>query len=147
MKVLGTPLGSPEFVRARLLEFSGTRFRTYLICSRRGCFRHSARLRARITSHGWRWNFRPRVPWFHVGKIGRNSDLRGLLPFVKTVNSSASLYVWVDAEGRHTIEQHERATPIIPSLFSLGIHLAEVRQSLEDGECLFVFVDDIHVSS
>ena len=37
----------------------------------------------------------------------------------------------------------------MPLLFSLGIQnaLEEVRQSLEDGECLFAFLDDIYVLS
>ena len=44
VKVLGTLLGSPEFVRARLLDFLHptivlwTRFRLCLICSLHGCF-------------------------------------------------------------------------------------------------------------
>ena len=37
----------------------------------------------------------------------------------------------------------------MPLLFSLGIQnaLEEVRRSLEDGECLFAFLDDIYVLS
>ena len=39
--------------------------------------------------------------------------------------------------------------PLMPLLFNLGIQnaLEEVRQLLEDGECLFAFLDDIYVSS
>ena len=72
---------------------------------------------------------------------------------MKTVYSSASSYVWADAEGvRHSIDQHEngeQGDPLMPLLFSLGIQnaLEEVRQSLEDGECLFAFLDDINVLS
>ena len=68
-------------------------------------------------------------------KLVEVPGLRGLLPFVKTVYSSASTYVWADAEGvRHTIEQHEggeQGDPLVPLLFSLGIQnaLEEVRQS------------------
>ena len=53
---------------------------------------------------------------------------------------------------QHTIEQHEggeHGNPLMPLLFSLGIHnaLAEVWQHLEPGECLFAYLDDVYVSS
>ena len=53
VKVLGTLLGSPEFVRARLLEFSASLDWIPHVSDLQfgvGCFCHSARLRARITS-------------------------------------------------------------------------------------------------
>ena len=78
-----------------------------------------------------------------LAKLVEVPGLRGLLPFVKTAYSRASSFVWADEEGvRHTIEQHEGGEQgdfFMPLLFSLGIQnaLEEVRQSLEEGECLF----------
>ena len=51
---------------------------------------------------------------------------------------------------RHTIEQHEggeQGDPLMPPLFSLGIQnaLEEVRRSLEEGECLFAYLDGVYV--
>ena len=86
-----------------------------------------------------------------LAKLVEVPGLRGLLPFVKTAYSSASSYVWADEEGvRHTIGQHEggeQGDPLMPLLFSLGIQnaLEEVRQSLEEGECLFAYLDDVYV--
>ena len=70
---------------------------------------------------------------------------------MKTAYASASAYVWADEAGvRHTIEQHEggeQGDRLMPLLFSLGIQnaLEEVRQSLEEGEWLFAFLDDVYV--
>ena len=55
VKVLGTPLGSLSSCNLACWNFLHptsvlTRFRLYLICSLRGCFYYSVRLRARITS-------------------------------------------------------------------------------------------------
>ena len=86
-----------------------------------------------------------------LAKLVEVPGLRGLLPFVKTAYSSASSHVWADEKGvRHTIEQHEggeQGNPLMPLLFSLGIQnaLEEVRQSLEEGECLFAYLDDVYV--
>ena len=87
-----------------------------------------------------------------LAKLVEVPGLHSLLPFVKTVCSSASSFVWADADVRHTIEQHqggERGDALMPFLFSLGVQnaLEEVRRSLEDGECSFAFLNDICVSS
>ena len=56
VKILGTPFSSPQFVSPRLLELIASHQRLvdkiplYLICTLRGCFYYSARLRAPTTS-------------------------------------------------------------------------------------------------
>ena len=86
-----------------------------------------------------------------LSKVAEVPSLRELLPFVKAAYARPSSYVWVDEEFvRHTIEQHEggeQGDPLMPLLFSLGIHdaLDEIQQQLEPGESLFAFLDDTYV--
>ena len=60
--------------------------------------------------------------------------------------------MWEDADGvRHNIEQHEgeQGDPLMPMLFSLGLHnaLEEVQQLLDPGEFLFAYLDDVFILS
>ena len=53
---------------------------------------------------------------------------------------------------RHNIEQHEdgeQGDPLMPMLFSLGVHnaLEEVQQFLDPGEFLFAYLDDVFILS
>ena len=72
---------------------------------------------------------------------------------MKKAYAGPSSYAWTDeASVQHTIEQHEggeQGDPLMPLLFSLGIHdaLAEVQQHLQPGECLFAYLDDVYVLS
>ena len=78
-----------------------------------------------------------------LAKLVEVPGLRALLPFVKTACSRASSYVWAD-EVRHTIEQHEGGEQGDPSCLCCSVWaLEEVRQSLEEGECLFAYLDDV----
>ena len=91
----------------------------------------------------------------HASKKAKLVEVPGLvdmLPFVKTASSKSSC-VWADEEGvRRTIEQPEggeQGDPLMPLLISLGIQnaLEEVRRPLEEGVCLFAFLDDMCVLS
>ena len=76
-----------------------------------------------------------------LSKLAEVPSLRELLPSVCTPQ-----FVCLG----HTIEQHEggeQGDPLMPLLFSLGIHdaLEEIQQQSEPGESLFAFVDDVYV--
>ena len=68
-------------------------------------------------------------------------SLQGLLPFVRSVYARPTTHVWEDGTGvRHQIHQaegSEQGDPLIPLLFSLGIHdslcsMDERLRSVED---------------
>ena len=79
--------------------------------------------------------------------------LHGLLPFMRAMYSDPSRYSWRDAAGtQHVIVQcegGEQGDPLMPLLFTLGIHdaLEETKDALEDGEELLAFLDDIYAIS
>ena len=69
-------------------------------------------------------------------KLNDVPSLRDLLPFVRSICARTTTYVWEDGAGvRHRIQQAEggeQGNPLMPLLFSLGIHdsLREVRNRL-----------------
>ena len=88
-----------------------------------------------------------------VAKLLEVPGLRPLLPFVRSIYSQPSRYVWQDEAGNlHEIRQHqggEQGDPLMPLLFSVAIHnaLNEAKQEMLDGEELFAFLDDVYVVS
>ena len=88
-----------------------------------------------------------------MAKLLEVPGLRPLLPFVRSIYSQPSRYVWQDEEGNlHEIRQHEggeQRDPLMPLLFSLAIHNAfnEAKQEMLDGEELFAFLDDVYIVS
>ena len=76
---------------------------------------------------------------------------QAMLPFVRLSCGTPSRYSWVDAGGRQRFvtqaEGGEQGDPLMPLLFSIGIHgaLEEVASSTERGEQLCAFLDDIYV--
>ena len=76
---------------------------------------------------------------------------QAMLPFVRLSYGTPSRYSWVDADGRQRFvtqaEGGEQGDPLMPLLFSIGIHgaLEEVASSIERGEQLCAFLDDIYV--
>ncbi len=73
-----------------------------------------------------------------------------VLPFTLLFYGQPSEYMWYDAQGQgHSIiqaEGGEQGDPLMPALFALGQHstLQAVQQSLQDGEALFAFLDDVY---
>ena len=71
------------------------------------------------------------------------------VPFVLLFYGTRSHYLWEDSLGRvHTITQGEggeQGDAMMPLLFSLGQHAAleRVQRSLQKGEVLFAFLDDV----
>ena len=88
-----------------------------------------------------------------LSKLLEVPSLRNLLPFARVACAQPSSYVWEDADGvRHNIEQYvdgEQGDPLVPKLFSLGLHnaLEDVQQNLDPGEFLFVYPDDVFILS
>ena len=88
-----------------------------------------------------------------MAKLLEVPGLRPLLPFVRSIYSQPSRYVWRDEAGDlHEIRQHEggeQGDPLMPLLFSLAIHNALLEAKLEmlDGEELFAFLDDVYIVS
>ena len=84
-------------------------------------------------------------------KLHNVPALQGLLPFVRSI--FATTYVWEDSEGeRHRIVQAEggeQGDPLMPLLFSLGIHdsLRAVKERMRPEDELFAYLDDVHVVS
>ena len=76
-----------------------------------------------------------------------------MLPFVLLSYGKTSEYIWTDCHGRsHVVSQAEggeQGDPLMPLLFSLGIHdaLAAVSEKLLPGEHLFAFLDDVYAVS
>ena len=76
---------------------------------------------------------------------------RSILPFVRLFYSKTSKHQWRDDDGEyHFVEQAEggeQGDPLMPILFSLGIHdvLQMIQEQLHDGEFVFAFLDDIYV--
>ena len=77
----------------------------------------------------------------------------GILPFVRLSYASPSTYSWWDDEGqRRTVVQAEggeQGDPLMPLLFAIGIQAAleEVRTTLQPGEQLCAFLDDVYALS
>ena len=74
---------------------------------------------------------------------------QAMLPFVRLSHGTPSRHSWVDAGGRHRFvtqaEGGEQGDPLMPLLFSIGIHgaLEEVASSMERGEQLCAFLEYI----
>ena len=84
------------------------------------------------------------------GGLRNNAALAPLLPFVRLWYSRPSTYTWRDERGTvHSIPQAEgveQGDPLSPLLFSLAVHAAlrHANESLQDGEYLFAFLDDVY---
>ncbi len=84
-------------------------------------------------------------------KLAALPKAQAALPFVRLSYASRTEYVWADEEGEehliHQGEGGEQGDPLMPLLFSLGIHdaLVEVAASLLPGEDLVAFLDDVYV--
>ena len=76
---------------------------------------------------------------------------REILPFVRLSCAQPSCYGWHEQQGRRrTVTQAEggaQGDPLMPLLFSIGIQgaLEEVARSLERGEQLCAFLDDVYL--
>ena len=76
---------------------------------------------------------------------------RSLLPFVRLSYGQPSQYTWQDESGQdRTVVQAEggeQGDPLMPLLFSIGIQgaLEEVAATLERGEQLCAFLDDVYL--
>ena len=88
-----------------------------------------------------------------LAKLHQVPGLWGLLPFVRSIYAQPTTYVWTDDSGaQHRIRQAEggeQGDPLIPLLFSLGIHdsLCAVSEQLRPEDKLFAYLDDVHVVS
>ena len=86
-------------------------------------------------------------------KLHNVPELPGLLPFVLSIYARPTPYVCEDREGvTHRIVQAEggeQDDPLMPLLFSLGIHdsLCAVKERLRPEDQLFAYLDDVHVAS
>ena len=93
--------------------------------------------------------------------ISRNAMLRGvlsmvdgakLIPYIRLFYGSPSTFLWEDDMGNvHHVRQGEggeQGDPLMPLLFSLGMHsaLVAVKAKLKEGERLFAFLDDVYVT-
>ena len=85
-----------------------------------------------------------------LGKLRQLPRASAMLPFVRLSYGQASQYAWLDDEGQqHWVTQGEggeQGDPLMPMLFSLGVHdaLARVQAQLRDGEYLFAYLDDVY---
>ena len=87
-----------------------------------------------------------------LSKLLEVPALRPLLPFVRSVHTRPSTYLWIDDQGeRHEIRQSEggeQGDPLMPLLFlfCLAIHnsLVAAKAEMQVGEQLFAFLDDVN---
>ena len=85
--------------------------------------------------------------------LRNNPALSQALPFVRQFYGSSSTYLWYDDRGvAHEVRQAEggeQGDPLMPGLFALAQHpaLLAAQQSLQEGEAIFAFLDDIYVIS
>ena len=88
-----------------------------------------------------------------LSKLLSEPALHGLLPFVRAMYSEESHYTWRDdSENLHDIVQcegGEQGDPLMPLLFSLGIHdaLSEAKNMMGEEEHLLAFLDDVFIVS
>ena len=72
-----------------------------------------------------------------------------VIPFARLLYGFPSRFLWEDDSGAvHHVRQGEggeQGDPLMPLLFSLGLHraLVSVRSKLKEGEKLFAFLDDV----
>ena len=85
-----------------------------------------------------------------LGRLATMPRTRCILPFVRLRYAKPSQYSWWDDEGRRRVvfqaEGGEQGDPLMPLLFAIGIQgaLEEVAVSLEPGEQLCAFLDDVY---
>eukprot|EP00973_Karenia_brevis_P094787 12424188-Karenia_brevis.AAC.1 len=83
-----------------------------------------------------------------LSKLAAVPEACAMLPFVRVAYSQPSRYAWTDAGGGlkfiEQAEGDEQGDPLMPLLFSLGVHdaLAAIRSELQEGEYLFAYLDD-----
>ena len=86
-----------------------------------------------------------------LSKLCHVPEAAGMVPFLRLSYGHPSEYLWSDDSGAtHRILQGdggEQGDPLMPLLFSLGIHeaLREVSEQLLPGEKLCAFLDDVYV--
>ena len=83
-------------------------------------------------------------------KLKSLPNASSILPFVNLTYGAPSEYAWYDRNGEcrfvKQAEGGEQGDPLMPLMFSLGIHeaLVEVSRLLRDGEFLCAYLDDIY---
>jgi hypothetical protein len=84
-------------------------------------------------------------------KVASEPRLQPLLPLVRMLYGSQSVFLWTDAEGiTHEIlqgEGGEQGCLLMPFLFALAQHdgLVAASTSLQAGEWVLAFLDDLYV--
>ena len=84
-------------------------------------------------------------------RVADMGDGDKVIPFARLLYSFPSTFLWEDDSGavQHVRqgEGGEQRDPLMPLLFSLGLHRAvvSVRSKLKEGEKLFAFLDDVYV--
>ena len=93
----------------------------------------------------------------HVSRLAMLQALRDtpdacrVLPYVRLWYSTPSTYVWIDGNNcPHRVTQAEggeQGDPLMPALFSLGMHraLTALQTELQPGERVFAFLDDLYI--
>ena len=85
------------------------------------------------------------------GGVAQDEQGDQILPFVRCFYGSPSTCLWEDETGNvQDIPQGEggeQGDPLMPLLFSLGLHgaLNAVKARLSEGEKVVAFLDDVHV--
>jgi len=85
-----------------------------------------------------------------LGKLLQLPTACAMLPFVRLSYAQPSRYAWLDEDGQqHFVVQGEggeQGDPLMPLLFSLGIHdaLEQVKPHLRNDEHIFAFLDDVY---